>query len=170
MLARQRLDGVEALFDGVAVPRIHINRFGIALQRVCGLINMNGGGRQHLAHLGQRPIDMRQGVDIARRFGQAVTGARRFIAGQRAQRSSDTVGKLAGMLKFPALVLQRFDLAGLQRQRLELLQLEAEEIDTRALVGICCTECLEVVRNALHGQERRFDLCSQLGRGTEMVE
>ena len=126
-------DGFQAgqpFLDPVAACRVGLERGCVALQGTGGFGELNPGRFQQLGDSRQGLVVFHQRVDLAGGLGKHRTGIAAFVIGEDRQRSCRAFCQADAMLEFLLLGPEFGRLRGIGCQSLELLDLEAQQVES----------------------------------------
>ena len=148
VLARDGLDGIEALLDPVAARGIHVDGFTIAAQHIGRFADLDAGAAEHLADRRKRSVELRELFHRAQRVSDQAIRIAVVLVVEPGERRADALGQSAAVLQPGSFAREFLDLAILQRKRVEFIELKSQQVEARSAIR-------------LSGQQRLDALCQR---------
>ncbi len=161
MLARQGQVSGDAVLDPVAMDRVGVDGLGIPLQGVAGFAGLDTGTLDQLERRRQAVVVFDQRFERAGGGGEQGDDVGVVVFGQAGECPRYAFGQCAAVAQALAFRLQFRRFARRRVERVELLQLEAQQVDTRRAAGVVGPQPLEPVAEGLPHSERGFRVAAQ---------
>ena len=118
----------------------------------------------------ERLVDLGQRFNRSQRVGYKAVRVPRVVVEDLVERQSDALGKFAAVLQFLSLGVQLVDLTGRKAQRLQLLELEGQQVEPRGAVGLGTGQFLEALRERAPLDVARRNLRTLVQQPAEVIK
>ena len=134
VLAGELLQAADALVQPGQAGRVQFQAVGMAAQGIAAFLELDQGAVQQLQGLAEPGVHRHQGLDGAHRLGQQCLGADLVIL-EGGQRLATAFQQAAGVRQPGMLRFQRRQFAFFGRQRFQLLQVKAQQLQAGVAVA-----------------------------------